>query len=91
MEELSKVLTSLLRKTGIESAVLQNKAVILWNDVVGEPISKNTIPEEVKQGTLIVRVSTPVWRNELIFKKQEIIEKLNRALGRKIIKDIKLI
>jgi len=91
MEEIKKTLEKLLMDTGIETPVLQHRSLLVWSKVVGETIAKNSSPEEVKHGKLIVKVSTPVWRNELILRKKEILEKLNKALGKKVIKDIKLL
>lgn len=59
--------------------------------MVGKAVAENTTAEEVKHGTLIVRVSTPVWRNELALRKGEILNKLNEALGKKVIRNIRLI
>ena len=42
----------------------------------------------IKRGKLFVRVKTPTWRNELVFLKSEIISKLNRRVGKKVVKDI---
>ena len=91
MEDIKKVLNKLLKSTGIDKAVLQNRSLIIWNEVVGEAVSNNATAEEVKHGTLVVRVRTPVWRNELSLRKREILHKLNKALGEPVIKDIKLI
>jgi len=91
MQELKKVIKTLMKEWGIEKPVLQNKSLLIWKDVVGETIANNTEPEEVKHGILLVKVSTPVWRNELMFRKKEILEKLNTVLGEKVIKDIRLV
>ena len=76
---------------GLDRAVRQNKALFLWSDVVGKSVAKNCTPEGVKQGVLIVRASTPVWRNEIAIKKKEIIEKLNKKLGKETIKDMRVL
>ncbi|MFQ6673227.1 MAG: DUF721 domain-containing protein [Fidelibacterota bacterium] len=91
MESIKKALNTFLRTAGIERAVLQTKALLVWNEVVGEVVASNTFPEEVKHGTLVVRVKTPVWRNELSLRKREILHGINRALGKNVIKDIRLI
>ncbi|MFQ6615323.1 MAG: DUF721 domain-containing protein [Fidelibacterota bacterium] len=85
------MLDSFLRKAGLDRPVLQNRALVVWNDVVGEAVAKRTEPEEVKHGVLVVRVDTPVWRNELSLRKKEILEALNQALGERVIKDIRLL
>ena len=91
MEQLKSALNTALKKGGFGRAVRQNKALFIWNNIVGETVAKNCIPEEVKQGVLIVRTRTPVWRNEIAIQKKEIIEKLNRKLGKKTIKDLRVL
>ena len=91
MQRLGSVLESLLVKTGIQKPILQNKALFIWSEVVGETIAKNATAEEIKHGNLIVKTSTPVWKNELAIRKREILAKINKRLGQKVIRDIKLI
>ncbi|MDP6457434.1 MAG: DUF721 domain-containing protein [Candidatus Marinimicrobia bacterium] len=91
MQPLGKAIRSVLKSVGIDRAVLQNEALVVWEKVVGKAVAENTTPEEVKHGTLIVKVSTPVWRNELAMRKGEILEKLNDTLGKKVIRDLRLI
>jgi len=91
MQKLGKAINSMLKSVGIDRAVQQNESLLIWEKVVGTAVAENTTAEEVKHGTLIVRVSTPVWRNELAIRKGEILNKLNDALGKKVIRDIRLI
>ena len=91
MEQLKSALNTALKRENLDKAVRQNKALFIWEDVVGKSVAKNCTPEEVKHGTLIVRALTPVWRNEIAIKKNEIIEKLNSKLGKKTIKDLRVL
>ena len=91
MEKLKLALNTALKRGGLDKAVRQNKALFLWDNVVGKSVAKNCIPEGVKHGVLIVRASTPVWRNEIAIKKKEIIEKLNKKLGKETIKDMRVL
>jgi len=81
----------MLRRFGIDNAIAQNNALNIWNDVVGETVAKNAIPDRVEHGVLIVKVSSPTWRQELYFQKDEIIKKLNNNIGKKVIRDIRFI
>ncbi|MFQ6607829.1 MAG: DUF721 domain-containing protein [Fidelibacterota bacterium] len=87
---MRRALYSLLKSTGIERSVEQSKALLVWEEVVGKSIAKNTEAQEVKHGTLMVKVSTPVWRNEIAMQKKEIIGKLNERIGSPVIKNIRL-
>lgn len=88
MQSLKQVLNIYLHKAGLAKGVAQNTAIYVWSDVVGKKVSENTQPESVEHGTLTVRTTTPAWRQELLFQKQDIIIKLNKRIGKKAIKDI---
>ena len=50
-----------------------------WEKTVGNPIIKNTKIESFKNGTIKIKVSNPIWRNELSFQKQDILDKLIKS------------
>ena len=50
-----------------------------WEKTVGNPIIKNTIIESFKKGTIKIKASNPVWRNELSLQKQDILDKLIKS------------
>jgi predicted nucleic acid-binding Zn ribbon protein len=54
----------------------------VWDEVVGPAISKNAQPMWIKDGRLRVKVSDPIWLQELGFVEASIKEKLNSTLGR---------
>jgi predicted nucleic acid-binding Zn ribbon protein len=60
----------------------------IWRDVVGEAIARNAQPEKIRNGTLFVKVSSPVWMQELQFMKEMIAEKLNHRLPGEVVKNI---
>ena len=91
MEKLNTTINSFLNKHGLKKVVNQNTAIVLWNEVVGEKISKNTEAISVEHGILTVTVSNPTWRQELVFKQREIIKQLNTKLGQNTIKEVRFI
>jgi len=91
MQKLKAAINSLLKAAGLDAGVAQNKALLVWDDVVGAKVSENTTPEKVEAGTLYIKASNPTWRQELVFKKEDILKKLNKKLGEKTIKEIKFI
>jgi len=91
LEKLDTTIKNFLNKLGLTKNVNQNKAIVLWDEVVGEKISKNTEAISVEHGILTVTVSNPTWRQELVFKQQEIIKQLNTKLGQNTIKEVRFI
>ena len=91
MEHIQKAIKSFLKNTGLENGVAQQKAIEVWCEVVGEKVAKNTNAESIEHGTLTVKTKNPVWRQELLFQKKEIIKTLNKKLKKNIIKEIRFL
>ena len=88
-QPIGNVFAKLFRDLGIDKAIQQNMAVNRWAEVVGERIAEISEAEKIENGTLYVKVSSPVWRNELAFMKNNLIKNMNTALEKNIVKDIK--
>ena len=91
MEQLKKVLKKTIESSGFKNAILQEEAVSVWPDVVGENISKISKATNVDKGVLFIKVESAVWKQELYMQKNEIINKINKKIGSKAIKEIRLV
>jgi predicted nucleic acid-binding Zn ribbon protein len=91
MQSLKQVLNIYLHKAGLAKGVAQNTAIQAWPEIVGPAVAQNTIVESVEHGILNVRASTSTWRQELLFKKEDILIKLNKQIGKNTIKDIQFL
>ena len=86
---LAQAIQELTLSFGIDKKLEQYEAVTQWAGIVGPQIAKETEPQKIERGLLLVRVRKGVWRNELTMRKEEIIAKLNKAIGNNAVKDIK--
>lgn len=77
--------------TAIESAqvVSEDKLLLAWMDAVGEAGFNNAKPYSLSKGVLSVTVKNPSWSQELTLKKRWVIKKLQVALGKDQIQDIR--
>lgn len=91
MEPIAAILEQYLSKLGIVAPIQRYKAFQYWNEVVGPQIGEQTEPKRLSGDVLFVRVRSDVWRNELYYHKQDILQKLNQKLGDQTIQDIVLI
>ena len=82
---LKDVITSLLSDGTLPFNPDDARIWRVWDEVVGPAISRNARPSWIKNGKLKVRVSDPIWLQELEFVEESIREKLNTKLGRKAI------
>ena len=61
----------------------------VWDDIIGDVIAQNARPAAFKGKILLVHVSSSTWVHQLQFLKKEMIAKLNKALGKALIDDLK--
>lgn len=62
----------------------------IWDQTVGPQISTKARPSKFYDGVLTIVVVSAPWMQQLNFMKREISEKLNRQLGKPLVKDIYL-
>ena len=88
-EPVSNIIDALLRRChGGEG---QNARIVwtFWDEVVGEDLAQNAQPAAFKNRILIVHVSGSVWLQELHFRKNDLIDRLNQAAGSRVVEDIR--
>jgi predicted nucleic acid-binding Zn ribbon protein len=85
----SQAINELLTALGIDQTLRKFSVLTAWSDMVGEQIARVTVPDRIESGVLYVRVTTAPWRAELSMKRLEILQKINRALGADVVKDIR--
>lgn len=88
IDRVGDVLSHSLKRLDLSSRLDEYGVWPIWNDVVGKTIAVNAQPEKIRNGTLFVKVTSPVWMQQLQFMKQMIAEKLNQRLKREIVKNI---
>jgi predicted nucleic acid-binding Zn ribbon protein len=86
---LSDALRQLTASIGIAKTLSHYNVLTSWGEIVGEQIARVSTPERIEHGTLFVSVNSAPWRTELSMRRLELLEHINRAVGRKIIKEIR--
>jgi predicted nucleic acid-binding Zn ribbon protein len=89
VQSLKDLLLRNLREQGLETPLLQKRLVDLWPQVAGPVIASYTLNTYIYIQTLYVRLSTPSLRADLSMMKQQLVDKLNAAVGQQVIADIK--
>ena len=82
---LKSVLTSLEMPEDLE---LKGRVFTAWDDVIG-PASGHARPFRFRGSTLIVEVDASAWLTEMSMRKTEIIHRLERAVGKKVVEDLR--
>jgi predicted nucleic acid-binding Zn ribbon protein len=88
LERVGEVLDKSLKRLDLAPRLDDYGVWPIWNEIVGGTIARNAQPEKIRNGTLFVKVSSPVWMQQLQFMKEMIADKLNHRLEREVVKNI---
>ena len=83
------ILQEMVRDLGIDRTLRQYNVITSWPSIVGEKIAGVTTAQRIENGILFVQVSTAPWRAELTMRRMEILEKVNKAAGKQVIREIR--
>jgi predicted nucleic acid-binding Zn ribbon protein len=88
LEHVGAVLDQSLKRLDLAPRLDEYSVWPIWNEIVGKTIARNAQPEKIRNGTLFIKVSSPVWMQQLQFMKNMIADKLNQRLKQDIVKNI---
>ncbi len=90
-EKIETILKKITAKQGhqLKEAVIFNKIAALWPQIVSGDLKQQTQVMDYKNYVLFIGVKNPVWAQQIVFFKQEIINKIKKLKASIIIKDIK--
>ena len=71
-------------KNGIQALQIED----VWENIMGKTIAKYTDKIQIINHTLFINTQVGPLKNELLYQKDKIIERVNEALGDKVIKEV---
>ncbi|MEP6711095.1 MAG: DUF721 domain-containing protein [Ferruginibacter sp.] len=83
-EAMQQFLKSSRLKTGIQAMQIEE----VWEQIMGKTVAKYTDKIQIIGSTLFVTSTVAPLKNELLYQKEKIIERVNEALGEKVIKEV---
>lgn len=87
---LSDVLNRALRQEGLETPMLQYRLIDSWESVVGKTVARYTGEKYIRNQILHVKILNPALRSDLNMMRTDIANRLNQAVGSRIIIDIRI-
>jgi predicted nucleic acid-binding Zn ribbon protein len=88
IDRLGEVLDNSLKRFALSLRLDEYRVWPIWNDTVGATVARNAQPEKIRNGTLFVKVTSPVWMQQLQYMKEMIAEKLNQRLKSEVVRNI---
>ena len=80
-KSLTSVLHDTLRSYQLDEQAKRYEALTNWETIVGEKVAAVTVPEKINGSTIIVKVTSSVWRYELTMRSAEILRKIHQYTG----------
>jgi hypothetical protein len=85
---LQDAIQQFLQKSRLKSGIQALRIEDVWEELMGKTIAKYTDKIQIINHTLYITSSVAPLKNELLYQKEKIIERINEALGEKVVKDV---
>lgn len=85
---LGDAMKAFLEKSRLKSGIKALQIEQVWAEVMGKTIAKYTDKLEIVKQTLFIHTSVGPLKNELFYQKDKIIERVNEAMGEKVINTV---
>jgi hypothetical protein len=85
---IGDALKEFLKKSKLKSGIQGMQIKEAWEKIMGKTIANYTDKIEIINSTLFIYTSVAPLKNELIYQKPKIIERVNEALGEIVISEV---
>lgn len=77
-----------LQKSRLKGGIQALQINDVWEQIMGKTIAKYTDNIQIVNQTLFISTKVGPLKNELVYQKEKIIERVNEALGEKVIREV---
>lgn len=85
---LQDAIQQFLQKSRLKSGIQAVRIEEVWEQLMGKTIAKYTDKIQIINHTLFITTSIAPLKNELLYQKENIIQKVNEAMGEKTISEV---
>ena len=85
---MAEAMKQFLKQSRIKGYIQAFQVEEAWEKIMGKTIAKYTDKIEIKGNTLFINTSVAPLKNELLYQKDKIIDRVNESLGEKLIKEV---
>ena len=85
---LQDAINQFLQKSRLKNGIQALRIEDVWEEVMGKTVAKYTDKIQIINATLFITTNVAPLKNELLYQKEKIIERVNEALGEKTIKEV---
>jgi hypothetical protein len=85
---MQEAMKQFLQKSKLRSGIQAQQIELVWEQIMGKTIAKYTEKIQLINHTLFITTTVGPLKNELLYQKEKIIERVNEVLGEKVVKEI---
>ena len=83
-EAMKKFLEGSRIKGGIQALQIED----VWEDIMGKTVARYTDKLQIIGDKLFITTQVAPLKNELIYQKEKIMQRVNEALGQKVVQEV---
>jgi predicted nucleic acid-binding Zn ribbon protein len=88
-EHIGSILEKLLANPEWKNKLQASIPLLRWQEIVGDKIARQSQPESLQNGVLLIRVANPAWLHHLRFLEEDLRQKLNKKLPSLDVKELR--
>ena len=85
---LQDAIQQFLQKSRLKSGIQAARIEEVWEQLMGKTIAKYTDKIQIINHTLFITTTVAPLKNELLYQKENIIQKVNEVMGEKVISEV---
>lgn len=90
LNSINKIIKKIVSNPKLSNRLEELDAIEIWYNLIGDNLKKYILDSRVSEGVLYVKVKSATVKNELFYRKEMLIEKINIELKKQLIQDINI-
>lgn len=87
-KSLGEAISEAIKQLGLQKKLDDARVIEAWHEIAGGALHEVTDSVWIDREKLIVKVNSAVWRQELHLQRKAWLEKLTKAVGKPVVKEI---
>ena len=85
---MQEAMEQFLRQSRLKNGIQAVRIESVWEEMMGKTIAKYTEKIQIINQTLFITTSVAPLKNELLYQKETIIQRVNEMMGEKVIREV---
>tara|TARA_B100001758_G_scaffold174960_1_gene151817 strand:- start:2858 stop:3151 length:294 start_codon:yes stop_codon:yes gene_type:complete len=88
IKKVGEIINKLMKNPNLSTKIDELDALEAWEEILGKNLLCFVTKQNLHNGKLYVKLKSAPLKNELSYKKSDLIEQINKKIGKQIIKEI---